>query len=107
MSNYLLIESRSPAESSGAFCHELARRLASEGHRVTMFLVQNGVLPARKGAQGKEIDASNKAGVCVLVDDFSLRERGIGKDELVAGVTPSPLETVVDCLSQGYRAMWH
>ena len=107
MSDYLLIESRSPAESANAFCHELARQLAAGGHRVTMFLVQNGVLPARQGAKGKEIEETSKAGVTVLADDFSLRERSIGIDQLVSGVTPSPLEAVIDCMSQGYKTVWH
>ena len=51
MADYLLIESRDPFEfRDTVFCTDLARRLADTGNRVTIFLVQNGVLPARGGA---------------------------------------------------------
>ena len=50
MAKYLLIESRDPFESNDvAFAYGLASDLAKEGNEVTLFLVQNGVLPARPG----------------------------------------------------------
>ena len=52
MAKYLLIETRDPFEASDVgFCHDLARRLAAEGNQVILYLVQNGVLPARPGAR--------------------------------------------------------
>ena len=51
MANYLLIESRDPFDSNDArFCCDLAKQLRQQGDAVTVFLVQNGVLPARVGA---------------------------------------------------------
>ena len=45
MASYLLIESRDTFRTGEvAFCHDLARRLAAAGDRVTLFLVQNGVV---------------------------------------------------------------
>jgi hypothetical protein len=43
----------------------------------------------------------------VLADDFSLRERAIPAGRLVAGVKPAPIETVVDQLEEGRKALWH
>ena len=49
MARYLLIESRDPFDSNDTgFCQDLAKQLAG-GNEVTVFLVQNGVLPARAG----------------------------------------------------------
>jgi predicted peroxiredoxin len=107
MSDYLLIESRSPSESADQYCYELASSLSAAGHNVTIFLVQNGVLPARARARAPGIESAKGAGVTVLADDFSLRERGIGVDTLRAGVTASPLEAVIDHLSRGSIALWH
>ena len=108
MGKYLLIESRDPFESNEvAGYYELAAGLAREGNEVTLFLVQNGVLPARKASVNGRLSALEGAGVRVLADDFSLRERGIDADNLAAGVSAAPLETVVDQLADGAKAMWH
>ena len=108
MASYLLIESRDPFEFADvAFCHDLARRLAAAGNRVTVFLVQNGVLGVRAGARGPGYAELARAGVEVRADDFSLRERGISADRLQPGVTPSPLDLVIDRLAEGAKAIWH
>jgi intracellular sulfur oxidation DsrE/DsrF family protein len=108
MASYLLIESRDPFESSDvAFCQDLARRLAAAGNRVTVFVVQNGVFGARAGARAADYAGLARAGVEVLADDFSLRERGIPADKLQPGVTPSPLDLVIDRLAEGAKAIWH
>jgi predicted peroxiredoxin len=107
MARYLLIESRSPWESAqvGHF-YDLARDLAAAGHETTLFLVQNGVLPAREGAQDPGLPRI--AGrVRVLADEFSLRERAIPREGLVKGVEAAPIETVVDALAGGARAVFH
>jgi predicted peroxiredoxin len=107
-SKYLLIESRDPFESRDcAFLAELAAQLAGAGHEVTLFLVQNGVLPARRGARAETLGVALRAGVEVLADDFSLRERAIPLDRLADGVKAAPLEVVVDQLEEGRKALWH
>jgi len=108
MAKYLLIESRDPLESrdSGNW-YELARDLKAAGNEVTVFLVHNGVLAARKGARCADFARLLRSEVEVLADDFSLRERGIGGDRVVGGVEPAPLDVVVDRLAEGCRAMWH
>ena len=108
MAKYLLIESRDPfdAGDTGNF-YDLASGLAAAGNEVTLFLVQNGVLPAREGARSGPLGAVAGAGVEVLADDFSLRERGITDDRMIAGVTAAPLDVVVDQLAEGRKALWH
>jgi hypothetical protein len=107
MARYLFIESRSPWESGDvAYCYELARGLAEAGHDVTLYLVQNGVLPARKGARDVGLPAAGSK-VEVLADDFSLRERAMVAQGLAAGVNPASIDRVVDLLAGGARAVWH
>ena len=108
MTDYLLIESSDPFESNDVgYVNELARRLVADGSRVTVFLVQNGVLPARPGERSAALGALADAGVEVLADAFSLRERGIAADRLVRGVTASALDVVIDRLAAGAKALWH
>jgi DsrE/DsrF-like family len=108
MAKYLLIETRDPFESNDvAFYHDLARRLAAEGNRVIVYLVQNGVLPARPGARAPGLAELVQAGVEVLADDFSLRERGISAGRLQLGIKPSALDVVVDGLAEGCKVIWH
>jgi intracellular sulfur oxidation DsrE/DsrF family protein len=108
MSQYLFIESRDPFESNDvAFTCELAAGLARAGHEVTVLLVQNGVLPARRGARAEDLRALVRSGVKVLADDFSLAERGIPPSRLAAGIEPASIEVVVDNLSAGNKTLWH
>jgi intracellular sulfur oxidation DsrE/DsrF family protein len=107
MAKYLLIESRDPFEARDApRYYDLAAELAKEGD-VTMFLVQNGVLPARRCRESQRLTDLAKAGVQVLADEFSLRERGIRADALAQGVRPAPIEIVIDQLAEGRKALWH
>jgi sulfur relay (sulfurtransferase) complex TusBCD TusD component (DsrE family) len=105
---YLLIASRDPYTHVAARrCFELAAELAGEGNRVTVFLVQNGVLPARRGASAGALDALSRGGVRVLADEFSLRERGIEPRRLAPGVEAAPLDAVIEALENGAKALWH
>ena len=107
MTDYLLIESRDPFEfRDTVFCADLARRLADTGNRVTIFLVQNGVLPARAGASAVFPQLAH-GGVEIFADDFSLRERGISSERLQPGIKPCALDLVIDRLTEGARVIWH
>jgi sulfur relay (sulfurtransferase) complex TusBCD TusD component (DsrE family) len=105
---YLLLASRDPftARDAEGF-HALAERLAGRGHPVTLYLVQNGVLAARRGAAVAQLARLARAGVAVLADEFSLSERGIAVDGLADGIAPATLERVIDALADGARALWH
>jgi predicted peroxiredoxin len=108
MASYLFIESRDTfGTGEFAFFHDLARRLAGARDQVTLFLVQNGVMPARAGAMAPSFGELVQTGVEVLADDFSLRERGISADRLQPGVKASPLDLVIDRLAEGCKAIWH
>ncbi len=108
MTGYLLIESRDPFESNDVTDFlALASGLARQGQDITLFLVQNGVLPARAGSRSEALSELADAGVEVLADDFSLRERGISHNRLAPGVRAAPLEVVIDHLGEGRKAIWH
>jgi predicted peroxiredoxin len=108
MAKYLLIESRDPFEANDVgYFYDLASGLAREGNEVTLFLVQNGVLAARMSQRSSPLGALAQAGVELLADEFSLRERGISRERLVREVTPAPLDVVVDQVAEGRQALWH
>ena len=108
MTSYLMIVSRDPyTHVSATRCYELAAALAGEGNRVTLFLVQNGVLSARPSAASAELAQLSRQGIRVLADDFSLRERGIAETGLATGVSPAPIDVVIDALEAGAKVVWH
>lgn len=108
MAKYLLIESRDPFDTNDVRnYYDLAAKLAEQGNEVTLFLVQNGVLPARSSAHSRLLEQTSDAGVEVLADEFSLRERGIAPSSLASGVQPAPLDVVIDQLADGRKAVWH
>jgi predicted peroxiredoxin len=107
MRDYLLFESRDPFGSAEVPRHfELAAGLARAGAKVALFLVQNGVLPARSGAASRPFAMLAEAGVEVLADEFSLRERGIRSAGLPAGVKAVPIDAALDRLAEGRNALW-
>ena len=74
---------------------------------MTLFLVQNGVLPARATATAVGLDELTAAGVQILADDFSLRERGIVGARLSSAVAAADLDAVIDRLADGHTTLWH
>ena len=106
MAKYVLLSSRDPFEVDVSSFWDLAANLKKEGHEVTLFLVQNSVFPARKSARSQDLSKLAQAGVEVLADDFSLRERGIPADRLAPGVKAASIDVVVDQLAEGRKAIW-
>jgi hypothetical protein len=107
MKQYLLIASRDPYEGADvAGDYALAGGLAAAGEMVTMMLVQNGVLPARRRARASELDQLVAAGVRVVADEFSLRERAIAPRDLRTGVAAVPLDVALDALEAGDKVLW-
>ena len=107
MARYVFIESRDPFESHDTqFVEETAIAVKERGHEVAVFLVQNGVLAARKSA--RRLGRLAEAGVTLLADDLSLRERGIKSDELAHSIRESGIGALVDALVQeNTKALWH
>ena len=107
MPNYLLIESRDPFSDQAVAGHaELAVGLRRAGSAVALYLVQNGVLPCRPGADGEALHEALAAGVEVLADDFSLRERGIAERDIARGVKPASIGLVVERLAASWKVMF-
>ena len=109
MATYIFIETRDPFESRDTrFVEETAAALKNRRNNVTVFLTQNGVLACRRKADVSYLAGLIKAGVTLLADDFSLTERGIRPDELVAGVKAASIETLVEALVQiNTKVVWH
>ena len=107
MTKYLFIESRDPFDSRDTeFLEEAAIAVKERGHDVTVFLVQNGVLAARNNARC--LKRLMEAGVTLLADDLSLRERGIKTDELATTIRPSGIDSLIDAIVQeNTKAIWH
>lgn len=103
MSDIMLIESRSMLDSPHVRENfQLAGDLARAGNRVTLFLIENGVLAARQSAAG----LPSLANLTVLADAFSLRERAIRPDELNSTIKPSSLDPIVDAMAAGHKVTW-
>ena len=104
----MLIESRDSFEYGDVgYFLELASDLAEAGNEVTLFLVQNGVMMARNGAQ-TSLQELVKTRVSVLADEFCLKERAISDGSVLAGVTIGDVDTLVDLLAaDGVKAVWH
>jgi hypothetical protein len=104
--HYLVIESRDPFECNDvAYCYALTKDLAEGGDEVTLLLVQNGVLAARPSSRTEALTGVQQSGVSVLADDFSLKERGVGR--LADGISAATIEVIVDHLEAGHRVLWH
>jgi sulfur relay (sulfurtransferase) complex TusBCD TusD component (DsrE family) len=106
MAEYLLIESRDPFESNDVgYYYDLARGLVEAGNQVTLFLIQNAVLAARKSARAPGLRALVGSGLKIYADDFALKERGI--TALLDGVEISPIDIVVNHMEAGHKTLWH
>lgn len=108
MAKYLFIESRDPYDSADSpHFLDLVKGVRERNNDATLFLIQNGVFATRDGAQHSErYRELAKAGVSVLADAFSLRERAI--DRVVDGVKSAEIESLVGLLLEpGTKAIWH
>lgn len=110
MQSYLFIESRDPFASRDVeHAYRLIGELATRGTPVTLFLVQNGVLAARRDADtGRFAALVTIPQVTILAETFALQERGIPADALRPGIQAADMETLVDLLmADGQKAIWH
>jgi sulfur relay (sulfurtransferase) complex TusBCD TusD component (DsrE family) len=104
----MLISSREPFTCPATNdLYDLARELKDKGHDVTLFLVENGVLAARSGVRCSCLELAAAAGVTILAESFSLRERAIPQGALVSGVSSAELDSVIDAMAAGVKTMWH
>jgi sulfur relay (sulfurtransferase) DsrF/TusC family protein len=110
MSEYLLIESRDDFEFADvAYFYDLAGGLAKEGHEVTLFLVQNGVLPARPSAHSQRLARLAEQGVAVLPIYYveeDAAERGLEESGLIDAAEPVSRANLAQFVA-GYDRVFH
>ena len=109
MSQYLLIETKGPLDG-GDWAFELGRQLRDLDHQVTVYLLQDGVLTARRRFPAAErlLTEAEKSGLRVLADSVSARQRGIVGDRVAKTVTVSDIGDLVETLMERTdKAIWH
>lgn len=105
---FLLIESRSTWESGeiDAFLRT-ALELASAGGQVDLFLIQNGVLMARTGAEPLIAALQQQSGITIWVDEFSLAAR-LPEPRLLEGLVVAGVDKLVDLMVRpDCKTVWH
>lgn len=108
MSRYFFIQSQDPfTESRTHQQFDLAKRLAAAGHDVTLLLVQNAVIVARRGARYMLFDVLQESGVTLKADEFSMRQRELTAGELKNGVTTGDIGLAIDAMLHGDKVIWN
>lgn len=109
MSRYVLIETKSPL-NGGVYAFDLGRQLREFQHDVTIYLLQDAVFAARRRfeAGAQLLQDARQAGLRVLVDAVSARQRGIVGERVAPGASLADMDTLVDLLmEQSDKAIWH
>lgn len=108
MHSYLLIETSTTWQSERvADFLDLAGALADAGHAVDLFLIQNGALMAYSDLEPQIARLSERAGLTVWVDDFSLASRSLPR-ALLEGVQIASADTLVRLLTRpDCKPIWH
>ncbi|MFY9268805.1 MAG: DsrE family protein [Candidatus Manganitrophaceae bacterium] len=107
MPHYLIVDSRDLTEyTNGRYIQKVASKLKEEGNDVTLFLIENGVIAARKGSEiGKNLTTLSQGGTKVLVDDISCKARGVA--QLAEGVAESTVDQLADLIAEGSdKVIW-
>ncbi|HLG22098.1 MAG TPA: DsrE family protein [Candidatus Manganitrophaceae bacterium] len=108
MARYLIVDSRDLTEyTSGRYIQKVAGKLKESGNDVTLFLIENGVIAARKGGEiGKNLSDLSKRGAKVVADDISCRARGI--TQLAEGITQGSVDQLADLIVEGSdKVIWY
>lgn len=103
----VLLTARDPLRSADTtYPARVARELAAEGHEVTLVLLEDAVVLARRDHSGAEdLEAAIAEGVRVLAEDEALSRRAVG--DVGEGLEPTRLAEVVDLLMTGTdRQAW-
>ncbi|WP_369182264.1 DsrE family protein [Streptomyces sp. Y1] len=108
MADYLLTESQGPWAGPGAdrFAED-AVALRAAGHRVVLFLVENGVVAALPSGPSALHTLLERGGE-VWVDGFSLAHRALTADQLLDGARLVEMADVAErLLEPQVRGVWH
>ncbi len=108
MAHYLIVNSRDLTEyTSGRYIQKVAGKLKEDGNEVALFLIENGVIAARKGSDvGKGLATLSRRGAKIMADDISCQSRGI--TQLEEGISMSNMDYLADMISEGSdKVMWY
>jgi len=108
MARYLIVDSRDLTEyTSGNYIRKVAGKLKEDGNEVTLFLIENGVIAARKGSDvGKGLTDLSKRGTKIMADDISCKARGVA--QLAEGITQASVDQLADLITEGSdKVIWY
>lgn len=105
--HFLLIETRSSWESGEVVEFlETASQLATQGDSVTLFLIQNAVLMARRGLDSPLAKLLGK--VEILADRYSLEGRNLTPAALCEGVRAAEMDRLISLMVDlPTKIIWH
>ena len=109
MEHYLLIESRDHFESNDVnYFYNLAMDLKKQKNDVKLFFLQNAAFSLRKSIPNSEqISNIISLDIPIFVDEFSMNERGIYKENLKHGVIISSLDIIIEYMLNQVKIIWH
>ncbi|MCB5186644.1 DsrE family protein [Methylobacillus caricis] len=86
--------------------YDLALSLAKSGKAVSILLVQNAVLSARKKVDSPNVDALLSHAVKIYADSLSLQQREISPQQLNTSIKPAQLDIVISAMLNGDKVIW-
>jgi hypothetical protein len=111
LSTYVLVESRSPLESSDVLPFlDLATQLSEAGHEVDLFLVANGALLPMGRFADSLASLSSRPGVTLWMDElaYAARSPGPSAPALPGWVRVSDMADLVRLVMRpGTTPIWH
>lgn len=107
MRDYLFIQSQDHFYDARTRAqYEMAIALAETQQNVSILLVQNAVLAARRGTQNTMFDTLGAYRVKLYADELSLQQREIQPDDIHAGINPANIKLVIDAMLNGDKVVW-
>ncbi|WP_284452128.1 DsrE family protein [Methylophaga thalassica] len=108
MSEFLFMQSRDPfTDALTKSQYELIHHLATAGNRVTVVLVQNGVMPATKSSIFTPFTKLLHENITLVADKFSLQQREIDAEQLIPEILTTDLDIVIKALLSGQKVIWN
>jgi len=106
MSSYLFIQSRDPITDRTVELNlNLMCDLLNDSKEVTLFLVQEAVMLAKKGILTNHLENFLKKGGKVFADEFSLKIREV--DNLKEDVKIAAVSVITDALLDQHKVVWN
>ena len=108
MPSYFFVQSQDPyTDRVTDDQFSLMTQLASEGKDVSIFLTQNGVIPAAFQAKCTAFDKLLNHKIKIYADRFSLEQRQISATELKGNIESAEIHVVVQAMLAGDKVIWN